>query len=269
MELGTGIFLSAILLGLVWLYTATKDRWNWKKLTLWPMGILFGLAMVGGGGLYVNDWIENRPYKETGFWGIQLGASPADVKFIKGKPNTSAEDYLDWITKNEHLKGTRDFDLRKRLYELTKESDAPVRSLMAVAPGGTERTWLYSNDNERHIISLRDGKVRFIIIYGDRLYLPTIQGIGLYSSPEDIVEKFGQPSYVSSSKDGLRRWFSFAKFNVAVAMEKNVVMALAVYDASTGPIIFSDDSNAPAGGAPEKHQAEPSTPLPDLKPPGK
>lgn len=201
MELGTGIFLSAILLGLVWLYVATKDRWNWKKVILWPMAILFGIVVTGSAGFYVNDWIESRPHKETGFWGIELGASRADVKFIKG--------------------------------DTPYESDDPER-------------WVYkTDDNIYYFVSFKDGRVRDIMAADLKGYTPKLQGIGSYSSFEDVVEKFGQPSDVSSSKDGLRRWFSFAKFNVGVAMEKNVVEAIAVYDASTGPIVFSEESRAP------------------------
>ena len=35
MSLEASIFLSAMLVSLVALFIATKDRWNWKKLILW------------------------------------------------------------------------------------------------------------------------------------------------------------------------------------------------------------------------------------------
>lgn len=177
-----------------------------------------------GAGFYVNDWLENRPHKETGFWGIPLGARPADVKFIKGEHG-------------EH---------------------------------SSEKRWAYNTDGTLYAISFRDGKVRVIAAFESVSYNPTtLQGINFNSSFEDVIEKFGQPSYVSVSKDELRRWFSFAKFNVAVAMEKNGVEALAVYEASTGPIKFSDDSNASKGKPWEEYQNRPSAPLFDPDPPEK
>jgi hypothetical protein len=38
-ELGTAIFLSALVLGVVGLYAVTKDRWNWRKIAFWSLGI--------------------------------------------------------------------------------------------------------------------------------------------------------------------------------------------------------------------------------------
>jgi len=37
MTLGLGIFLSLLFLGTIALFIATKDRWNWKKIILWPL----------------------------------------------------------------------------------------------------------------------------------------------------------------------------------------------------------------------------------------
>lgn len=96
MELGTGVFLSAIFLGTVALYIATKDRWNWKKLLLWPFGIIIGLAVIGGSISYIYQQYENRPKKLTELWGISLTDTAADVKFKKGEPTKRLDNDL-WV----------------------------------------------------------------------------------------------------------------------------------------------------------------------------
>lgn len=86
MDLGTGVFLSAIFLGGVALYIATKDRWNWKKVILWPLGVVTALAVIGSSITYGYIKFEERPIKRTELWGISLKDTFADVKFKKGEP---------------------------------------------------------------------------------------------------------------------------------------------------------------------------------------
>ena len=97
MELGTGIFLSAVFLGTVGLFVATKDRWNWKKIFLWPLGVIVGLGIVGGSIAYLYRQHEDRPRKLTELWGVSLNDSTGDVKFKKGKPPWRMDDGDLWI----------------------------------------------------------------------------------------------------------------------------------------------------------------------------
>lgn len=210
MEIGSGVFLSAIFLGTVWLYVATKDRWNWKKILLWPLAIVLGLSVIGAAGIYINDWVQDRPKKELGFWGIQLGASIADVKFTKGEPSR-----------------VKDVDIWQY-------------------PHGTPE-----REDGVFVVIFKDGKVRFVFhISNKNSSNPSIQGISSYSNTEDLVERFGQPSHVSRSKDELLQWHSFERFNVAFMLERGQVIALGVYDSSTGPIKFSDEAEAEREKAP-------------------
>jgi hypothetical protein len=106
MTLGTGIFLAAIVMSLTALFIATKDRWNWKKILLWPLGICVasGVAMWG----YIE--YENRAYKalaiekavQSSFWDIPLGATRDDVVFKKGKSTNQDPDswlYTDGVAR--------------------------------------------------------------------------------------------------------------------------------------------------------------------------
>jgi len=96
MELGTGILLSAVFLGTVALFIATKDRWNWKKIFLWPLGVIVGLGVVGGSIAYLYQQYEDRPRKLTELWGVSLNDSAGDVKFKKGEPTQRLENGL-WL----------------------------------------------------------------------------------------------------------------------------------------------------------------------------
>lgn len=97
MSLGLGILLSSIFLGSVALFIGTKDRWNWKKLTLWPVGIIAGLCVA----FYAYSLIEDRPKAEHGFWDIPLNARKSDVKFIKGEASEK-EDLWRYITRDQN-----------------------------------------------------------------------------------------------------------------------------------------------------------------------
>src|SRR5215471_21450216 len=100
MSLGTSIFLSSLVLAFVALFIATKDRWSWKKIILWPFA---GLILIASGS-WVYSTIEARPKIQTSFWDIPLGATEGDVKFLKGAPDamskTKDKDTWEYVFKS-------------------------------------------------------------------------------------------------------------------------------------------------------------------------
>jgi hypothetical protein len=91
MSLGMGIFLSSLVLGPIVLIIGTKDRWNWKRIILWPFTGLILIAIA----LWIYTKIDARAYDQTTFWDIPLGATKGDVKFLKGAPIfEDADSYL-------------------------------------------------------------------------------------------------------------------------------------------------------------------------------
>ena len=200
MELGTGVFLSAVLLGTVALFIATKDRWNWKKILLWPVGIILALSVIGGIVGYVYTQYEEQPRKLTSLWDIPLGASIADVKFMKGLPGHQY-DGDTWI-------------YRARSYA----------------------------DDSNYIVRFRDGRVRIVAYQGPKYNGPHINGFDQYSTPETVEKKLGPPSNVSYSEDGLKRLYSFERYNIMVEFARNEVIFYGVYDSGTGPIEYKKSS---------------------------
>lgn len=84
MGVRSALLLAAVLVGVVALYLETWDRWDWTKLS--RRLILALMLLVGGvaGWIYWNSLPPTSPVAE--FWGIALGASKSDVRFLKGEP---------------------------------------------------------------------------------------------------------------------------------------------------------------------------------------
>jgi len=102
MSLGLGIFLSAVFLGIIALFLATRDRWNWRKIVLRPICAVLVLSILGGIGFYVY----NRPKPQTSFWGISLDSTEADVKFTKGTSADSDENL--WVYNQTYSNSDRE-----------------------------------------------------------------------------------------------------------------------------------------------------------------
>jgi hypothetical protein len=92
MELGTGLFLSAVFLGTIALFIATKDRWNWKRVARRAIGGAVVLLVLIFIGVWGYTWYEGRPVPQDELWGIKLGMNQAEVKYLKGEPNNSDDD---------------------------------------------------------------------------------------------------------------------------------------------------------------------------------
>jgi hypothetical protein len=89
MSVGTGIFLGAVVLAIVYLYKITRDRWKWPNLARRGM-VALGLALVvvalGVVSVLIYEKIENMPRKQTGYADLLLGMTMDEVKYVKGIP---------------------------------------------------------------------------------------------------------------------------------------------------------------------------------------
>jgi hypothetical protein len=193
MNLGTSIFLSSVVLALAAIFIATKDRWNWKKIILWPLTIVILIAIV----VFAYNAIPQRPKKETSFWEIPLGATEADVRFLKGEPTKKYGDTWSYVTYDS---------------------------------GGSQWQYMYR---------MQFKNAKFYLTYyaatPNYLYGPEIQGIKLRYSLEQILQKFGTPSQVSTSEDGLSRLYSFNEYGVAFELKANRVVGFGVFDTTVVP----------------------------------
>lgn len=207
MELGTGVFLSALFLGTIALFVATKDRWNWKKILLWPIGLIFSISLISIGAYFLYQKYEKWPRTATGLWEVYLYQKKTDVKFKKGNPQ-NINDNL-WT------------------YEIDKY--------------GNYCYVLFGEDGE-----MKD-KVLRIFFYGDSFYKisnPFLEDVLKSSSYKDLEDKIGKPSSMSISEDELSRTYCYDNYNIAVEFQQDNLKGIGIYIPKYGAIGYARESNA-------------------------
>lgn len=88
------------------------------------------------------------------------------------------------------------------------------------------------------MIKFKDNKVYSITYMGDCFQCYKISNIGILSSYEGVLDKFGTPSNTSTSKDQTERILSFSKYNVFFQLSKNTVKACGIYNKNIGEMVF-------------------------------
>lgn len=211
MSIGTAIFLSALMLAMVGLYAATKGRWNWQRLMKWLIGVPAAMIVIGGLGVWGYITYENRPTPQNEFGSVKVGESMSDVRFKKGEPSKKHSDDL-W----QYNDGS---------------TDQPEEAV--------------------YVVHFMDGKVRSVRYFarGSKIYNPYLQGFTIGSSYDEVIEKLGPPSNISTSKKGLSRILSFQKYRTAYGFEQAKIEALGVYDPKHGPLRFSEEADDPVAPA--------------------
>ena len=99
MSIGFGIFLGLFFCGLIYLYTQTKDRWNWAKgckSVFVVMGVLISLGLIFIGGIYLYGYYQEIPKVITEFKGVKLGESLSDVTFKLGNPEKVKNEWYKY-----------------------------------------------------------------------------------------------------------------------------------------------------------------------------
>src|SRR5262245_61539470 len=94
MSLGTGIFLSSLVLATVILYGFTKVRGRWGKMIGWTLLVVIGgvaaVTAIGQIRQYWEEWFPPQLGRQTQYAGLKLGISPQEVMYIKGYPPPSS-----------------------------------------------------------------------------------------------------------------------------------------------------------------------------------
>jgi hypothetical protein len=214
MDIALAIVVSVALLSVVLLFVATKDRWNWKRITAIVIGAPAVVALLATCGVVAYDRYQNLPRAQLSFEEVPLLASRADVRFLKGEPNADMSGVEEWVWALPVQRGMlNQGPVRKASLSVTFWKDSVGRVAFIADTGRTESPWLL--------------------------------GFHLGSSYEDVFEKLGQPSFVSTSKDGLLRILTFATFNVFFAFERGRVTAYGITAGRNGPVRFIDEVDPP------------------------
>lgn len=209
MTTGDGIFLSAVLLSIIALYAATRNRWNWRRVAKWGLGIPFiGVATVGLC-IWIYSTYDGRPTAQDEFEGVKLTATPADIRFLKGDPIPKLSVVDRWV------------------YDAHSGSAQPEDAIL--------------------VVQFRDGRVRYIMYLATERQIvnPYLLGFTIGAHYEEVVKTLGNPSHTSTSADGLSRVLSFDKYRVFFEFERGKVRDYGIFDPSKGPVIFSNEAEAP------------------------
>jgi hypothetical protein len=209
MTVGDGIFLSAVLLGLIGLFVATKDRWNWKRITKWGLGLPLVLVACVLTGLWGYSAYRDMPRAQAEFEGINLGSTQADVRFRKGEPvaRHSTEDRL--------------------VYYVHSGPSEPGSAVLIVQFGASKIRHITYWANESQILT------------------PYLLGFTRGSDYDTVLERLGPPSNVSISANGLSRLLSFEKYKVHFEFEQGKVRTFGIYEPSGGPMRFASEASTP------------------------
>ena len=70
----------------------------------------------------------------------------------------------------------------------------------------------------------------------------TIAGLGTYSSEDEVISKFGQPTKTSINKDGVRKILSYSQWNAAFEIEKGRVVRMII--SSSGAASYKEEYGA-------------------------
>jgi len=204
MNLGLSIFLSSIILGIIILYIATKDRWNWGKFLKWnwkkivvkSVVIFLVISFTSGLAIFIGYKISNIPKKMNEFLGISLNDTKDDILFLKGEPSKTNEEG-QWI--------------------YTYETN------------GFNRSHFY--------IAFEDNKVRYILCLGG---CPSLQRINMFSKSKKVINKFGPPSSKDISPSKKAHFYCYKKYNIFFLLEQDRVYGFGIYNPEFGPINFAD-----------------------------
>ena len=208
MTLGTGLFLSSVFLGLIFLFHSTKDRWNWKKIMKRSGISILALLVLGSSiAAYFNFQSDieaffsnseavanlNTPKVHDEFWGVKIGASQDDVLFLKGKPNKKGK-----VTTNSR-----------------------------------ETRWQYKEkyQDEEHIVYFDvNKKVDAVRMFGGG-YRDCLNRICFHSTIERLNRLLGKPTKLKKSANKLFWIYNYAKYQTQYILEKGEVDAIGILKA--------------------------------------
>ena len=217
MSIGTGIFLSSLLLAIVILYGITKDRWAWRRIVKRTVLALVGLIFLGalaGAGFYAWEQIPVRLQQQTKYANVRIGMSQDEVNYVKGYPpqvQGPAEtegDLKGWkiivetknLKKGKSIKDYVDWTYKSSSYRVSVEFDPKEKAVIAVE--------CYSKDNWHRC--------------------PTIAGIADGDSEQEVIRKFGQPD--SSEISGRTKSLYYSKIGVFFRLVQERVYMLGIND---------------------------------------
>jgi hypothetical protein len=194
-NLGTGVFCSALVLATVYLYVHTRGRWNWRKIVLIPVALVATAGVAGGAYLWYLDYRNANFGKDDSvvyvFGEFEIGASPADVRFLKGEPTVVRADPNRW-----------------------EYRDA---------------------DGSAWVLTFEAGKLYSVELFSDRRSSATLSEIGFGMSAATLIQRYGRPDWDFRSVKETDRMYCYDKLASCYGLRLATVEYMSMYDRSSGP----------------------------------
>lgn len=199
--MGFWIFAGIVVLGVIYLYTKTYERWNWKKIVLWTLGGISAPIVILLIYIFVKDMLPNdfgsKVVNHTGvidsFRGVKIGDKFSDVEFKLGglkklSPDKDEQDLYDYL------------DLGIFVDKKTKL----VKSIIMVCDG-------FNTDK--------------------------YNGIGCGTSGDEIIKKHGKDINILCYKEKNGFWsedkarsYDLSKYGTRYILSKNAVQSISIRD---------------------------------------
>jgi hypothetical protein len=208
MDIGLSIFLSVILISIIYLgQKLSKPIWL-KIIKILGLSILgtpfiIWLCIIG-----YNKY-ENYPLKiteMTEYGGIKLGDTDEQVRFLKGDP-------IDQFSKRYEK---YQIDRKKVPISITKTSDLGI-------------FWQYELievefTKDKIVKGINCFCIKDCYVYS----CPTVFSIAIGSSYSDIVNVLGNPPFHKNNEYG-NRFLKYPQYNIYFSLRKNEVYNLGIY----------------------------------------
>jgi hypothetical protein len=220
MSLGLGIFLSTLLVVVVYLYRITRDRWNWRKIgkrTLFAFVAL--IAMISAAIYGAQNWDHYFPTPvppQTAYAGLHLGTSMKEVLYIKGHPS---------------------FVLGSEITDPKKKGWAPIIEIKNLPEGRSVhdyRDWGYELYRHRIEVTFDESRQRVMLIEcysGDSAQrCPSIGLLTDGASERELVQRLGQPTEsIIDGTSGTKRMF-YTSLNTFFLLSRETVYMIGIHD---------------------------------------
>lgn len=213
MSIGTGLFLSTVILSVVLLYGFTKDRWRWKvgiKRTSIGVFATILIGVIAWGGLYIWNHLPTTLTPQTEYVGLHLGMSPDEVMYVKGYPpivlgkpvrvDEWTGFFLEVIETKKLEKGKTVNDFQYWVYDsiITVEFDNAKKAIVKISCNS-------SNKLNR---------------------CPALAGVIDGDSEKEAIRKLGNPDRAEIM--GLAKYLYYRKFGIELILTKEQVYHLSI-----------------------------------------
>jgi hypothetical protein len=247
MDTGTGLFLGLVFCGTIFLYSQTKDRWNWsklKKIGKWLAITLIALIIISIVYIYINNKEEKAqtiwesPKITNELMGIKLNDSFKDVQFKLGKltpygwGDDIGESYLRRLS-------TSDLELISS-GKVEKLSDSGIKILSEKYPdlkksidGGVFGFNTDISPQKYLVVIVEENKIKTISFdCGNDVAVPdvVVNTVGCNASGEDLQKKFGNDIRILCKKNNtdIQRAYDVVRYGVRYHLVQNRVIGFSI-----------------------------------------